>query len=93
MQDFNDYVKNGGNSEAGRMDKNLYELVSSLAGRFDGKGQGELIRAIYEEAKKGKKNGTLKNADIDNFVAMLSPILDDKKRKMLKKIAEELKQI
>ena len=92
MQDFNDYVKNGGYDDKG-MDKNLFDLVSSLAGRFDGKSQGELIRAIYEEAKKGKRNGTLSNADIDNFVYMLSPLLDDKKRKMLKKIASELKEI
>jgi hypothetical protein len=75
------------------MDKNLYNLVASLAGKFDGKNQSELIRAIYDEAKRGKKNGTLSNQEIDNFVFMLSPLLDDKKRKMLVKIAEELKRI
>ena len=94
MQDFNDYVKNGGgNTPPEGMDKNLYNLVASLAGKFDGKNQSELIRAIYEEAKRGKKNGTLSNQEIDNFVFMLSPLLDDKKRKMLVKIAEELKRI
>jgi hypothetical protein len=67
--------------------------VASLAGKFDGKNQSELIRAIYDEAKRGKKNGTLSNQEIDNFVFMLSPLLDDKKRKMLVKIAEELKRI
>ena len=91
MQDFNDHVKGGGAPEG--MDKNLFNLVSSLAGRFDGKSQGELIKAVYEEAKKGKRNGTLSNADIDNFVSALSPLLDDKKRKMLFKIAAELKEI
>ena len=96
MQDFNSYVNSQNNKQkdgANGMDKNLYNLVQSLAGRFDGKSQGELIKAIYEEAKKGKQNGTLSNGDIDNFVNMLSPMLDDKKRKMLKKIAEELKKI
>lgn len=96
MQDFNSYVneqKNKKQSDINGMDKNLYNLVSSLAGRFDGKSQTELIKAIYDEAKKGKQNGTLTNAEIDNFVSMLSPILDDKKRKMLLKIAEELKKI
>ena len=93
MQDFNDYVKEHGENENSGMNKNLYDLVASLSSRFDGKSQNELIRAIYEEAKKGKRNGTLSNADIDNFVATLSPLLDDKKRKMLIKIANELKQI
>ncbi len=96
MQDFNSYVNNQKNkkqSDINGMDKNLYNLVSSLAGRFDGKNQSELIKAIYEEAKKGKQNGTLTNAEIDNFVSMLSPLLDDKKKKMLSKIAEELKKI
>lgn len=96
MQDFNSYV----NSQKGKeqeaikgMDKNLYSLVQSLANKFDGKSQTELIKAIYDEAKKGKQKGTLTNSEIDNFVRMLSPILDDKKKKMLYKIAEELKKI
>lgn len=97
MEDFNSFAKNNENRKrtqsADQMDKNLYNLVSSLAGRFDGKSQSELIKAIYEEAKKGKKQGTLKNSDVDNFVNMLSPMLDDKKRKILLKIADELKKI
>lgn len=95
MQDFNSFAneqKSKGKAPEG-MDKNLYNLVSALAGKFDGKSQSDLIKAIYEEAKKGKQNGTLSNADIDNFVAMLSPLLDEKKQKLLYKIATELKRI
>ncbi len=97
MQDFNQFASNNQSGDKGQgsagVDQNLLKLVSSLAGKFDGKNQQELIKAIYEEAKKGKKNGTLSNAEIDNFATMLSPILDDKQRKMLKKIVEELKRI
>ncbi len=97
MQDFNSFAsgKNNNSTPNGdmKMDKRLYELIGSLAGRFDGKSQSELIKAIYEEAKKGKQHGTLSNSDIDNFVQMLSPLLDDKKRKILNKIAIELKKI
>ena len=95
MQDFNSFVndeKQKGQN-FGDMDKNLYDLVGSLANRFDGKSQQDLIKAIYAEAKKGKQNGTLSNAQIDAFVSQLSPLLDDKKRKMLIKIANELKKI
>lgn len=89
MEDFNDYVKNGGELP----DQNILNMVSSLAKKFDGKNQNELLMAIYNEAKRGKQAGTLSNADIDNFASMLSPFLDDKKRSMLNKIVRELKQI
>ena len=95
MQDFNDFISNEqkNNTKKGSAEQNILNLVSSLAGKFDGKSQQELIKAIYEEARRGKKNGSLSNKDIDNFASMLSPILDDKKRKMLGKIVEELKKI
>lgn len=94
MQDFNDYVKNN-NAYAdnnGSYD-DMLKKVGSIAGKFDGKNQTDLMRAIYEEAKKGKKNGTLKNSDIDNFASMLAPMLDSTQRKMLSKIVSELKKI
>ena len=93
MQDFNDFIKNNKTPNGSENQQNLMNMVMSLASKYDGKNTQELIRAVYEEAKKGKKNGTLTNADIDNFSLMLSPLLDDKKRKMLKKITEELKRI
>ena len=67
--------------------------MSRLAKNFDGKSQNDLLRAVYKEAEKGKRAGTLTNAEIDRFVAMLSPVLDGKKRAYLIKIAEELKKI
>ena len=71
----------------------LFKLVASLAQKFDGKDQTELLRAIYEEAEKGKRNGTLTNEQIDTFESLLRPALDDKKRKILHKIVLELKKI
>ncbi len=94
MQDFNNYANNqskGNGQKNGGSD--LFSLVNSLARSFDGKSQSQLISAVYEEAKKGKEKGTLTNADIDAFSAMLSPMLDDKKRKILYKVVEELKKI
>lgn len=95
MQDFNEYVKKGKREEAtgGNESGNIFNLVNSLANKFDGKSQNELMRAVYEEAKRGKRNGTLKNSDIDNFASMLAPLLDEKKKKTLGKIVDELKKI
>lgn len=94
MQDFNNYANNQSKGN-GQKDNgsDLFGLVNSLARSFDGKSQNELISAVYQEAKKGKMNGTLTNADLDAFSAMLSPMLDDKKRKILNKVVEELKRI
>lgn len=71
----------------------LFKMVTELSQKFDGKSQNELLKAIYVEAEKNKRNGTLSNDQIDTFVALLSPALDEKKRKLLKKIASQLKKI
>lgn len=91
MEDFNSYVNNGNGEQNSA--KNLSELIASIAGKYDGASEKELMQAIIREAEKGKRNGTLSNADIDRFAAMLSPLLDDKKRHYLKKIVAELKKI
>lgn len=95
MEDFNNYAKNSGkNSDKSKNGTGgLFETVTKIAKDFDGKNQNDLLRAIYREAEKGKRAGTLSDAEIDGFVTLLSPVLDDKKRKYLQKIAEELKKI
>ena len=95
MEDFNNYAKNAGkNSDTTKKGTGgLFETVTKIAKDFDGKNQNDLLRAIYREAEKGKRAGTLSNAEIDGFVTLLSPALDDRKRKYLRKIAEELKKI
>lgn len=94
--DFNEYAKNNAKNASKNtygIDDNLFNMVSSIASKYDGKNQTELLKAIYQQAKKGKENKTLSNADIDNFVNMLSPMVDEKQRKLLFKVAEELKKI
>lgn len=88
--DYNDFGKNkvGQNSS-----EDLFKKVMELAKKFDGKSTSELLKAIYEEAEKGKKNGTLTDAEIDGFRNMLYPFLDNEKRKVLDKIVRELKKI
>lgn len=90
MENFNDYAKT---AESEKPRGNLFQMVNDIAKKFEGKDQNELLKAIFDEAKKNKRNGTLTNAEIDNFAAMLSPVLDDKKRKILDKIVADLKKI
>ncbi len=92
MQDFRNFV-NESEENGGKGGQNLAELIGSLAGKYNGASEEELMKAIVKEAEKGKRNGTLSNEDIDRFVSMLSPMLDGKKRAMLNKVAAELKKI
>lgn len=96
MEDFNSYCKNNGetsNANSGKPDPKLADLLSSLAGKYNGASETELMQAIIKEAEKGKRNGTLSNKDIDNFANMLAPLLDEKKRSYLKKVVAQLKKI
>ena len=89
MEDFNSYS----NHPEERLDPDLFNLVNSIAGKFDGKSTNDLLSAIYKEAERGKRNGTLTNQQIDAFVQTLAPALDEKKSKYLKKLAEQLKKL
>ena len=101
MEDFNNYAKrskstNGksaGDFNNVKSGGGLFETVKRLSKQFDGKSQDDLLHAIYSEAERGKRAGSLTNAEIDGFVSLLSPALDAKKRTYLIKIAEELKKI
>ena len=48
---------------------------------------------IILEAEKGRRNGTLTDQDIDDFASKVSPILNDKQRKMLSQVVARLKSI
>ena len=93
MQDFNEYANNPENFKERGTNGDLFRTVSDLAKKFDGKNGNDLLRAVYAEAERGKKNGTLSNADLDKFAATLSPLLDEKKMALLKKVVADLKKI
>ena len=52
MQDFNEYVNSNNNSSS---QSSFTDMVKNLAKSFDGKPTSELLKAIYEQAKKGKR--------------------------------------
>ncbi len=89
MQDFNEYS----NNKNDRQSNDIFDTVNRMAKQYDGKSQGELLKAIRDKAKEGKKNGTLTNAQIDAFARMLAPVLDEKQKKILLKVVEDLKKI
>lgn len=68
-------------------------LAATLAKAFAGKSEGQILSTIIAQAEQGKRDGTLTNADLDNFYSTLAPLLDGFKRKKLQQIIAKLKAI
>ena len=90
MKDFASYQ---GNNPAPKDNAEWMNEAKKLADSFHGKGEGELMKEIYDRAVEGKRNGTLTNEQIDAFYAQFSMMLDGAKRKKLQKIVEQLKRM
>ena len=82
MRDFNNYSSNNNGS--------TMETLSNFAKKYEGASQSELISAIMLEAEKGRRNGTLKNGDIERFATMLAPMLNGEQKKQLDMIVKKL---
>ena len=107
MKDFKSYTQNGGATTAGSAgntnnntakpsDGNYNQTVNMaamMAKAFNGKSEGQILQTIIAQAEQGKREGTLTNADLDNFYNTLAPLLDGFKRQKLKQIIIKLKSI
>lgn len=96
MNDFKNYTpENGENNSGGNSSQmnNTVELAKVLSRAMNGKSKGQLLQKIIAEAERGKREGTLTNADLDNFYNALAPMVDGFKRKKLKEVITRLKNI
>lgn len=100
MRDFNDFKtcdaagigNNVGDKAAIDMNGNIAEQFSALASAYEGKNADEIMKAILTEAERGRKNGTLSDADIDNFAALVLPMINPEQQKTLEKVVKRLKK-
>ena len=90
MKDFNSYT--GGDKKQNDPD-GVADMAKMMAKAFEGKGEADILRAIYKEAERGRKAGTLTDSDLDNFYAALYPMLDSAKRKKLEQVIGKLKKM
>ena len=60
---------------------------------MNGKSETQILHTILTEAERGKREGTLTNADLDNFYNALSPLLDGMKKRKLREVIMRLKNI
>lgn len=94
MNNFNDYAKKHrqeGNKQSKNSNQNAFDMLKRVAKRYEGASEQDLIAAIIEEANRAKKAGTLSEAEIQNFVNTISPMLNEKQRKQLEKILQKIK--
>lgn len=82
MKDFKDFT-----------DSRLSDAALRVEKEYAGKSESDIFGEILSRAEKGKREGTLTNADIDRFYSALSPSLTAAQRKKLKKVVEDLKKI
>lgn len=93
---YYDYSGSGreNNNNAGSADlKQTTDMMTIMARAFGGKSEAQVFKTILAQAEEGKRNGTLTNADIDNFYNTVAPMLDGFRRKKLKEIIARLKAI
>lgn len=100
MNDFKSYSdqqpekKDGtANSGGATTYNNTVELAKVLTRAMNGKTEGQILSTIIAEAERGKREGTLSNADLDNFYNVLAPMLDGFKKRKLKEVITRLKSI
>lgn len=72
---------------------NTVEMAKIITKAMNGKSTMQIMQTIISEAERGKREGTLTNADLDNFYNALSPLLDGAKKRKLKQVIERLKSI
>lgn len=91
MQDFNSFVNNQPKNEGQKQE--MQQMAKQLADAFEGKGETDVLKAIYKEAERGRKAGTLSDADLENFVKTVEPILSASQKKKLDFVINKLKNM
>ena len=69
------------------------EMAKIISKAMSGKSTAQILQTIISEAERGKRAGTLTNADLDNFYTALAPLLDGAKKRKLKEVIARLKTI
>ncbi len=102
MKDFKSYTQNNptenkstanDNPANGGSVEQTVNMATMLAKAFNGKSEGQIWQTILAQAEQGKRDGTLTNADLDNFYNAIAPLVDGFKRQKLNRVITRLKSI
>ena len=84
---------NGGAGAAREETVTAETLAKQIAAAYRGKSDRAVLADIVSSAEKGKRAGTLTNAEIDAFYKRFAPMLNFVQRKKLEQIIAQLKNI
>lgn len=97
MKDFKSYSNEHPDKKPEQNSQSAYnntvELAKILSKAMNGKSETQILHTIITEAERGKREGTLTNADLDNFYNALSPLIDGVKKRKLREVITRLKNI
>ncbi|MGN1053357.1 MAG: hypothetical protein ACI4SH_08235 [Candidatus Scatosoma sp.] len=82
-----------GHAEEEKVKITAETLTKQIAAAYRGKNSQAVLSDIVSSAERGKKEGTLTNAEIDAFYRRFAPMLNFVQRKKLSQIVEQLKRI
>ena len=92
MNDFKSYKPPEDKRNRADLDSTV-NLANQVVRAMNGKNQGQLWSTILAEAERGKREGRLTNADLDNFYNTVAPMVNGSQRKRLKEVITRLKGI
>lgn len=84
-------IKDFGREEVKNDNQSLRDEVQSVASKYIGKSEEELLKALRGNVAAAKRNGTFSVEQLDSFVSLVSSGLDDATRQRLNELVEMIK--
>lgn len=95
MRSFRNYTPKPTNENTTQSNETMTasELTKKLASAWNGRNSREMLAEILAEAEKSKRQGTLTNAEIDEFYKQFSTFLSPSEKRTLETIVKKLKSL
>lgn len=84
-------IRDFGREQSSVDNQTLKDEMQSVAAKYAGKTEDELMRALRQNVAAAKRNGSFSVEQIDNFVGLVSPGLDEASRQRLNALVEMIK--
>lgn len=84
-------IRDFGSKQSSTDTQTLKDEVQSVAAKYAGKSEEELLRALRQNVAAAKRNGTFSAEQLDGFVAVVSSSLDEAARQRLTALVEMIK--
>ena len=69
------------------------QFILQMINYYDKNGQDKLVQDIFSNVANQKKQGKLTNAQIEQFVQNVSPLLNQNQKQKLNELAKQLVEI